>query len=272
MAGRSRPPATGSGGCGRKSSRNDSVSSTVLCIFQLAANSGVAVRHPAAPRVPGRWRPSTSSSEAPPPVEIQSTESAKPNFCSAATESPPPDHCVTRRGGDRLGDARVPASKGWHLEGTHRPVPEDGARPRDPLAEVGRGVAADVEAHPTLRHVHPVEPPCLGARVELSAEDEILRQLEDRVGPLGLSQHALGRLDALLLDQRVPGVASLCLEEAEAHGAADQDLLGESQEAVDDAQLVGDLRAAQDDDQRALADRRAPRVSCSTSCSSSSPA
>ena len=88
--------------------------------------------------------------------------------------------------------------------------------------------------------------------VELSAEHEVLRQLEDRVALLGLGQHTLRRLDALLLDQRVAGVAALGLEEAEAHRAADQDLLGEAQEAVDHAELVGHLGAAQDDDQRSL--------------------
>src|SRR6185436_3498847 len=39
---------------------------------------------------PGSGLPSTSSSEAPPPVDTWSTMSSRPNWASAAAESPPP--------------------------------------------------------------------------------------------------------------------------------------------------------------------------------------
>ena len=40
--------------------------------------------------IPGRSLPSSSSSEAPPPVEIHEIRSATPASCTARTESPPP--------------------------------------------------------------------------------------------------------------------------------------------------------------------------------------
>ena len=61
-------------------------------------------------------------------------------------------------------------------------------------------------------------------------------------------------------------------EEAEAHRSADQDLVGELEKALDDADLVADLGAAEHDDQRARRDRRERAVSSRTSRSSSSPA
>ncbi len=120
------------------------------------------------------------------------------------------------------------------------------------LAKLVVVFGADVEAHPALRHVDAVQLPGLGAGLELQAEHQVLRQLEDRVAALRLLEHALGGLDALGLDQRVAGVATLGLEEAEAHRAADQDLLGKAEEAVDHAELVSHLGAAEDDDQRSL--------------------
>ena len=69
----------------------------------------------------------------------------------------------------------------------------------------------------------------------------------DCFGPL---QRLARQLDAL--DQRVAGLDPLRLEEPEAHRAADQDLVGDFEEAVDHADLVGDLGAAEDDDQRPL--------------------
>ena len=82
------------------------------------------------------------------------------------------------------------------------------------------------------------------------AEHEVDRQGQLAVGLLGPLQRLGGQLDALLLDQRVAGLDPLRAEEAEAHRAADQDLVGDLEEAVDDADLVGDLGAAEDDDQR----------------------
>ena len=90
----------------------------------------------------------------------------------------------------------------------------------------------------------------LGIGVEALAEDEVDRQPQLAIGALRLLQRLRGQLHALLLDQRVAGRDPLRSEEAEAHRAADQDLVGDLEEAVDHADLVGDLGAAEDDDQR----------------------
>ena len=71
-------------------------------------------------------------------------------------------------------------------------------------------------------------------------------------GALGLRQHRAGELDALLLHERVAGLDPLGTEEAEAHGATDQDLVGDLQEALEHPDLVGDLGPAEDDAERAL--------------------
>ena len=54
----------------------------------------------------------------------------------------------------------------------------------------------------------------------------------------------------VVLEQRVADLHALRHEEAEAHRAADQDLVGDVEEAVDHPDLVGDLGAAEHDDQR----------------------
>ena len=69
---------------------------------------------------------------------------------------------------------------------------------------------------------------------------------------LGQLQHPPRELDALLLDQRVAGRAPHRAEEAEAHRAADQDRVGDLEEALDHADLVAHLGAAEDDDERVL--------------------
>ena len=72
----------------RRRAQNSRVSSGPLYIFQLPAisigqASGIAA-------TPGSSLPSSSSSDAPPPVETQSTRSARPASCSARAESAPP--------------------------------------------------------------------------------------------------------------------------------------------------------------------------------------
>ena len=156
------------------------------------------------------------------------------------------------RGGHRFGHSARPRGERLELEGPHWPVPEDGSRPADPLGEIGRGVAADVEPHPALGHVDAVQQTDLCVRVELPPEAQVLGQLQDRVASLGLFQHVSGGLHSLLLDQRVAGVPAIGLEEAEAHRTADQNLLSDPEEAIDNTELVGDLGAAEHDNEGTL--------------------
>src|SRR5512144_3197962 len=238
-----------SGRRGRKSARKLSVSSRVLYIFQLAARSGVLMRQRLLTgQLDALHQLQRGAASGRDPVDR--VREAEPVQCGDGVSTT--DDGVTRGGGNRLRDGAGAGVEGRYLEGPHRPVPEDGPGAGEPLAEVGRGAGAHVEPRPARGHVDPVQRPRRGAGVELPAEDQVLRQLEDRVAALGLGEHPLGGLDPLLLDQRVSGVPPLGLEEAEAHRAADQDLLGEAEEAVDHAELVGHLGPAEDDDQRAL--------------------
>src|SRR5829696_9300539 len=236
---------------GRISPRNRSVSSVVLCIFQLAAR--IAVRSGIeqglqARQVPPLHQLERGAAAGREPIDgIGKLEALQGGHRIAAA-----DHGVPGGRRDRLGDGSGSTPERLELEGPHRPIPEDGPGPGDSLAEIGDRVAPDVESHPALGHVDAVQQTALRVRVELPAEAEVLGQLQDRVAPVGLLEHLPGRLNALLLDERVAGVAALRLEEAEAHRPADQDLLGEAEEAVDHAELVGHLRPAEHDHQRPL--------------------
>ena len=61
---------------------------------------------------PGSFLPSSNSSEAPPPVESQSTFSARPNSIIAATESPPPTTVLPDARATASATARVPPANG----------------------------------------------------------------------------------------------------------------------------------------------------------------
>ena len=198
---------------------------------------------------PGRFFPSSSSKDAPPPVEIQSIWSASPNWCTAATESPPPTTVIPGAAATASATVRVAGGEGLELEGAHRAVPEHRSGRGDRLRVGGGGARADVEAHPAVGHLDPVALAALGLGVEAPAEDEVDGELQIAVRPLGALQRLGGQLHPLLLDQRVAGRDPLGAEEAEAHRAADQDPVGDLEEAVDDPDLVGDLGAAEDDHQ-----------------------
>ena len=87
-----------------------SASAIVLFIFQFAAMYGVRLM--TAPPRPGSGLPSTSSSEAPPPVDRWSTMSSKPNWTSAAAESPPPTTVVAAVTATASATTRVPSANG----------------------------------------------------------------------------------------------------------------------------------------------------------------
>ena len=122
----------------------------------------------------------------------------------------------------------------------------------------------DVEPHPAVRHVDAVElaAPRLGG--EAIGDHEVARQLQARLGATrraggpaearaggDLGEHVPGVRDVLSVAQRLADRVALGGEEREAHRAADQDRVGDLQEAVDDGDLVGDLGAADHGDQRA---------------------
>ena len=230
------------------------VSASVLFIFQLAASSGVRSRRQASgsASTPGSSSPSMKveggAAAGREPVHVV----AEPELDHRRGRVAAADHGVALGVGDGLGDRPGPGRERRQLERAHRAVPEDRAAAGDPLRVLGGGVGADVEAHPALGDVDPVQVLDLGAGVELAAQHQVLGQVERRLGLPGLRQHLLRRLDALVVDQRVADVAALGLEEAEAHRAADQDLVGLVEEALDHADLVGHLRPAEHHDQRPL--------------------
>src|SRR3954452_13499294 len=227
----SGPP---SGTFGRNSARKATESPTVLCIFQLAARIAVLG---ILQRLHSRQLAPLDQLERGPaagrdPVDRVSEAELMKRCHRIAT----PDDRVARSGCDRLGHGPRSTGEGLELEGAHGTIPEDRARPRNPLREIGDRVGADIEPHPSLRYVDSVEQPGLRLRIEILAEAQVLRELEDRVAVLRLGEDTLGRVHALLLNQRVAGVPPLRLEEAEAHGSADQDLLREAEELVDHAE------------------------------------
>ena len=231
-----------------------SASSTVLCIFQLPAMNGVRATTQSTSR-PGSFLPSSSCSEAPPPVDMCVIWSSSPNCASAAALSPPPTTVTASVAATASATARVPASNGFELERAHRPVPEDRAGRRDLLRVELGGRRADVEAHEALGHVDVVALDRLGVGGELRAEHVVDRQAQLAAG---LLERARRGLDARLLAQRRADLVALGLEERVAHRAADEDRVGDLQEGVDDADLVGDLRAADDRDERPARVREDP--------------
>ena len=147
--------------------------------------------------------------------------------------------------------ARVPAAKG---SSSKAPIgPFQSTVPAAAIASrVGSGGArADVEAHPAVRHLDARR--SRGARPRRRSASPSTRSTgssSSQSEPSARSSASARELDPLLLDQRVAGRDPLGAEEAEAHRAADQDPVGDLEEALDHPDLVGDLGAAEDDDQR----------------------
>ena len=151
---------------GRNSSRKRSVSSTVLCIFQLAASdaasrSGILQRLHSGQRLALHQlqRGAAAGRE---PVD----RSARPN-CAARRPS--------RRRRPRCGPAprrpprRPRGCRRRTAPARRRPSARSRTRSR-PARSAWRSwrrvLRADVEAHPAVRHVDPVELPALGVGVE----------------------------------------------------------------------------------------------------------
>ena len=235
-----------------------SASAIVLFIFQLPAISGVRVTlrpirlglTPISASTPGIGRPSIISSVAPPPVERWVTPSSRPNLTSAAAESPPPTTVVAALSATASATARVPAANGVELERAHRAVPEDGAAAGDPPRRRRRRLRPDVEAHPAVGDLDPVELRRSASAVNPSASTRSTGSRSSQLARLGVGQRPRAALDAVLSHREAPTSWPWARKKREAHRAADQDRVGQLEEALDHAELVGHLGAAEDGDQR----------------------
>ena len=263
---------------GSSASTNSAASATVLCIFQLAAMYGVrsGIGSPprrAGPPRPGSFFPSSSSKDAPPPVESQSTLSARPNLRSAATESPPPTTVVPGAAATASATRAGAGGERLQLEGAHRAVPEHGAGRGDRLGVGAARARADVEAHPAVGHLDPV------ALARARCRRRSSRRARGRPAGAARSRMPSARSSASAASSTPSSSTS---ESPVAIPWARKKLkhiappirisVGDLEEAVDHADLVGDLGAAEDDDQRPLRATRRRAVSSVTSRSSSSPA
>ena len=192
---------------------------------------------------------------APPPVETNVTRSSRPNFLSAATESPPPTTETARLlRAIADGDLPRPGLERRHLEHAHRAVPEDGLGGGDRALEQLRRSSGRCRG-PSCRRGSP-----RARRSRVSASSAIASATTKSTGSTqvarpcsaALASISLGRLDPVRLHERVADLDALGDEERERHAAADEQRVDAVDEAVDDAELVGDLAAAEDRDERAL--------------------
>ena len=176
---------------------------------------------------PGRVFPSTSSSDAPPPVDTCVTSSCKPNFVIAATESPPPTTVVPGAGGNRIGDLARPRRERLELERAHGAVPEDRAGAAHRARRTPRRSRG-----PMSRPIQPAgtSTPSSSLR-SVSAENS--RPSTRSTGRRSLrSRRAARRAGSApsCLAQRVADVVALRREEREAHRPADEHLVGDLEE------------------------------------------
>ena len=179
---------------------------------------------------PGSGLPSSSSSDAPPPVERWSTRSASPNCASAAAESPPPTTVVPGARGDRLGDRARAGRERLELERAHRAVPEHRAGGRDLRARSASAVRRpDVEAHPAVGHVDAVELARARRRRRSGRRARgrrAARRRQSRARAVSSARRASSTPSSSHSES--PVVVALRAEEGEAHRAADQDRVGDA--------------------------------------------
>ena len=175
--------------------------------------------------------------------------------------------------GDRLGHGLGRTSELIELEHPGRAVPDDGPGPADHLGEKVDRLRAGIEAHPAggnalvVGDQHGVRPHIKrlrsGFRGGVLGENhrgqlrirakEVDRQRDPDVPDRGLGKQFLRNLGSLGIIQTVADRHALqFLLEGKGHPAANDDLVGLLEEAVDERNLVGDLRAAEDGEQRAL--------------------
>src|SRR5207244_12163472 len=80
----------------------------------VAGDQHAATRSDGIAAMPGSSLPSSSSSEAPPPVEIHEIRSATPASCTARTESPPPTTVKPSQTATARATAKVPSANRGH--------------------------------------------------------------------------------------------------------------------------------------------------------------
>ena len=200
---------------------------------------------------PGSALPSISSSDAPPPVESQSTPSGEAELDERGSGVAAADDASSRRSPRR--PRRRAGSRRRTARARRRPSGRSRRPSRPPRSTRRRRRRC---AGPTSRPIIP-SGTSTPSRWCGSASAEKLSPITRSVGRRS-SQSERSRplerlarqLDPLLLDQRVARLVALGAEEAEAHRAADQDLVGELEEALDHADLVGHLRPAEHDHER----------------------
>ena len=205
---------------------------------------------------PGRGLPSISSSDAPPPVERWVDPVGEPELGDRRRGVAAADDRDRVGLGHRLGDRAGAGRERLQLERAHRAVPEHRAR-----------VARSPRRSPPRCGGRRRGPSSRRARRRRRAPASRCRR-RTRGRRRGRRAGAACRrrrrapargLEALLLAQRVADVVALRLEEREAHRAADEDPVGAGQERLEHADLVGHLGAADDGDERPLADARGCR-------------
>ena len=139
---------------------------------------------------PGSVLPSSSCSDAPPPVDMCVICSSRPNCASAAALSPPPTTVTASVAATASATARVPAANGSSSKAPIGPfqktVPADCDLRR---VELG-GLRADVEAHQALGHVDLVALDRLGVGRELLAEHVVDRQAQLAAAPASSARAA----------------------------------------------------------------------------------
>src|SRR4051812_28901262 len=147
---------------GSSASTNSAASATVLCIFQLAAMYGVRLG------ISGLLFGVEQGLDARQLLSLQQLQRCSPSgrdpvdpvlqaeLVQRRDRVAAADHGGPWRSGDRFGDGLGAGGERLHLEGAHRAIPEDGAGAGNRLRVAAGAARADVEPHPALRHLHPV--------------------------------------------------------------------------------------------------------------------
>ncbi len=246
----------------RKRSRKSSVSSTVFCIFQLAARYGLRSliprpfrsSHPARAR-PRRGAPSLRAARATP----RRPSRASPRPGRGRTRRAPPRSPRPRRpcAPGRLRPPRrrhaCPAANGSI---SNAPIgPFQSTDPASAIASAYRLVVCgtDVEAHPAVRHLDPVDLLALGVRRKTSRRSRgpsagSARSRERSAASRTLRPRAMPSSSTSESPVPTPRARKKLKHIAPPTRTVVRDL----EEALEDADLVRHLRPAEDHDQRAL--------------------
>ena len=207
---------------------------------------------PSSTASPGSSLPSRYSRLAPPPVEMwPNASSSKPSVRTAAAESPPPTTESPSTLVSASATTRVPSAKAGVSKTPIGPFQNTVCAPVMASAKARGGVGADVQAQRVGRDRVGGDDPRLRlavARRELGVDDDVGGQHDADAGVLGALEVLPADLDLVLLEEALPDLVALGLEEGEDHPAADQQRVRLAEQVVDDAELVGDLRAAEHDD------------------------